>query len=65
MNKCKMIVAGLVSIASAAVVSAAEDYGQVLNDNLSIIDTIWTTVATIVIGVALVAVGTRFFKKAK
>jgi hypothetical protein len=40
------------------------DYGATLTANLTTINTIWAAVAVIIIGVALVKVGTKFFKKA-
>lgn len=53
-------------ILTALAVSAQTDgYGATLNTNLDTIDTIWGAVATIMIASALVAVGTRFFRKAK
>jgi len=45
--------------------STPVDYGAVLETNLDTINTIWGTVATIMIAVALVSVGVRFFRKAK
>lgn len=67
-NKIKR--AGLAVGALGASVSAfAEgtpvDYGSALTTNLTSINTIWGSVATIMIGVALVTVGVRFFRKAK
>lgn len=53
----------LVAIASAQ--AQAVDYGATLNTNLETIDSIWGTVATIMIAVALVTVGVRMFRKAK
>lgn len=41
------------------------DYSSTLTSNLTSINTIWGSVATIMIGVALVTVGVRFFRKAK
>lgn len=41
------------------------DYGAELTTNLTTINTIWGTVATIMIASALVAVGVRFFRKTK
>ena len=41
------------------------DYGTELTNNLNTINTIWGTVATLMIGVALVTVGVRFFRKTK
>jgi len=41
------------------------DYGATLTTNLGTINTIWGTVATILIAVALVTVGVRFFRKVK
>ena len=50
---------------SAFAQTTPTDYGAVLNTNLTTIDTVWGKVATIIIGVALVTVGARFFRKAK
>lgn len=67
----KKIVGGVVALAISAVAVVAQttlaavDYGAELTTNLSAINTIWGSIATIVIGVALVTVGVRFFKKAK
>lgn len=43
----------------------AVDYSAVLTSNLTSINAIWATVAGIMIAVALVSVGVRFFRKAK
>lgn len=67
MNKIKKAakyVLPLLAVAAAARADAV-DYGATLSTNLTIIDTIWGSVATIMIGSALVAVGTRFFRKAR
>lgn len=52
-------------VASSAFAQEAPDYGADLTANLTAINGIWGTVATIMIGVALVTVGVRFFRKAK
>ncbi len=65
----KRVGAGVGLLVGSAAVSFAQatpvDYGAVLNTNLDTIDGIWGTVATIMIAVALVTVGVRFFRKAK
>lgn len=55
----------LLSAVSAMAQTTPTDYSATLNTNLDSINVIWGTVATIMIGSALVAVGTRFFRKAK
>jgi len=56
----------LVALASQAFAqSTPTDYAATLTDNLDSINTIWGTVATIVIAVALVTVGVKFFRKVK
>lgn len=70
-NKMKSIkskLALLVVVAAAPMSAFADtptDYGATLTSNLTQINTIWGTVATIMIAVALVTVGVRFFRKAK
>lgn len=63
----KSLIAGSVVIggASSAMAQTPTDYGAVLNTNLGVVETIWAAVAVIMIGVALVTVGTRFFRKAR
>ena len=68
MNKIKSKLALLVVVAAAPMAAFADtptDYGATLNTNLTTINSIWGTVATIMIAVALVTVGVRFFRKAK
>ncbi len=68
MNKLRNLGACLLTLALTVAVQAQTtptDYGAELNDNLDVINTIWGTVATIMIGVALVTVGVRFFRKTK
>ena len=68
MNKVRTIViaaASTVAASSAFADGTTTDYGTQLTTNLTSINTIWGTVATIMIGVALVTVGVRFFRKAK
>jgi len=53
-------------LASAAMAQTTPtNYGTVLEGNLTTIETIWAAVATIMIAVALVSVGVRFFRKAR
>lgn len=60
---------GLASLATLALTVGAfadeVDYAAKLNTNLTTIDSIWGSVATIMVASALVAVGVRFFRKAK
>lgn len=64
--KGKIIAGGLVGLALAGQAMAqAVDYGAQLESNLETVDEIWGTVAKIMIAVALVTVGVRFFRKAK
>lgn len=56
-----LLVSGIGAFAQAT----PTDYGEVLTENLTKINTIWGVVAAIMIGVALVTVGVRFFRKAK
>lgn len=69
MNKIKQIVVAgsAIIVTAAAHAQAAEptDYSATLTSNLDKINTLWGTVASIMIGVALVVVGVRFFKKVK
>jgi len=58
---CLAIAAPAIAVAQTTPV----DYGDVLDTNLATIDTIWGKVATIMIAVALVSVGVRFFRKAR
>ena len=64
-KKLALAGAGLGMTALANAQTAATDYGTELTENLSTINSIWGTVATIMIGSALVAVGVRFFRKTK
>lgn len=57
--------ASVVTSQDAAAQTTPVDYGAVLNTNLDTIDGIWGVVAGIMIAVALVTVGTRFFRKTK
>ena len=60
------IAVGFGFVAGTSSAQAADtDYSAVLTTNLTSIQTIWGTVATIMIAVALVTVGVRFFRKAK
>ena len=66
MNKARKLALAAASLAIASSAFATDpDYSTVLTTNLTSINTIWGTVATIMIGVALVTVGVRFFRKAK
>lgn len=68
MNKARKLIAAGVAIGMTVLAHAQTtpvDYGEVITDNLTVIDTLWGKVATIIIGVALVTVGARFFRKAK
>jgi len=64
-KKLSAVLALAILSAGAVMAQTAPDYGATLNTNLDTIDGIWGTVATIMIGSALVAVGVRFFRKAK
>lgn len=66
--KRNRIVLALLAVSAFGVSNALAvdpDYPAILTTNLTSIQTIWGTVATIMIGVALVTVGVRFFRKAK
>lgn len=63
--KASLASVGILSASVVPVFAQATDYGAVLDTNLETIDGIWGTVATIMIAVALVTVGVRFFRKAK
>lgn len=64
--KKKLVLASLViASAASAFAQTATDYGAVLDTNLETINGIWSTVATIMVAVALVTVGVRFFRKAR
>lgn len=67
MNKLRNIALAGASILAASSAFAADpaDYGATLTTNLTTINSIWGSVATIMIGVALVTVGVRFFRKTK
>lgn len=68
MNKLKKLVVAGLGLGSSVVVFAQEtpvNYATELNSNLTTINSIWGTVATIMIAVALVTVGVRFFRKAR
>ncbi|HSH94012.1 MAG TPA: hypothetical protein VK968_07690 [Roseimicrobium sp.] len=68
MNKLKALCGlflGLMATIAAHAQTTPVDYGDVLDGNLDTINSIWGTVATIMIAVALVTVGVRFFRKAK
>lgn len=64
-NARGLVVAGAVIASTVAAQAQETDYGATLNTNFTVIDTIWGKVATIMIAVALVTVGVRFFRKAK
>jgi|GEM_PF-5130815 len=64
-KKLFLLASAIVGFASVAHAQTETDYGAVLSTNLTTINTIWGTVATIMIAVALVSVGVRFFRKAK
>ena len=57
------VAAGMTALAHAQ--TTPTDYGAELTTNFNIIDTLWGKVATIMIAVALVTVGLRFFRKTK
>lgn len=68
MNKLKALYGLFFALVATAAVQAQTtpvDYGATLDTNLDTINSIWGTVATIMIAVALVTVGVRFFRKAK
>lgn len=60
-----LVLLGAASAYNAVAQTTPVDYGEVLEDNLSTINGIWGTVATIMVAVALVTVGVRFFRKAR
>lgn len=60
-----LVLLGSASAFNALAQTTPVDYGEVLEDNLSTINGIWGTVATIMVAVALVTVGVRFFRKAR
>jgi hypothetical protein len=55
---------GTVATASSAL-AVDPDYSAILTTNVTAINTLWGTIVGIVISVALVTVGVRFFKKIK
>lgn len=55
----------VLSGAAAMAQTTPTNYATELTSNLDTVNTIWGTVATIMIASALVAVGVRFFRKAK
>jgi len=55
----------LAAVLSVPAFAQTATYDEQLTTNLGHIETIWETVAGIMIGVALVSVGVRFFRKAK
>jgi len=61
--------AALSALALSAVAAVAQttpvDYGAKITENLETINGVWATVAGLVIGIGLVTVGVRFFKKVK
>lgn len=66
MNKIKALAVGSTALLATASAHAAENqYVTELNDALTSIQSMWTVVAGIMIGVAVVTVGLRFFRKAK
>ncbi|MFA6287147.1 MAG: hypothetical protein WC661_07135 [Opitutaceae bacterium] len=67
MNKARKLVLAGVAIGMTALAHAqtAPDYGATLNTNFTVIDTLWGKVATIMIAVALVTVGVKFFRKTR
>lgn len=64
-NARRLLALGLAVGMSALASAQSTGYALDLENNLDTIDGIWGTVATIMIGVALVTVGVRFFRKAK
>lgn len=67
-KRTRALLGSLLALSAVASVNAQTtptDYGAVLETNLDTINSIWGTVATIMIAVALVAVGVRMFRKAK
>lgn len=64
-KKLFAIVLASIALAGSAFAQTATDYGAILNTNLDTINDIWGIIATIMVGVALVTVGVRFFYKAR
>ena len=62
----KVVAVLAVAVALASTASAqAVDYGSTISTNMGVIETLWGKVATIMIAVALVTVGVKFFKKSR
>jgi hypothetical protein len=60
-KKIALLGALVLTVASAS--AADVDYAAQITTNLTTVQTIWGTVAAMIIGIALVRVGAKLFKK--